>query len=167
MNKPTNIPFDIPENAEYNLTPLGDVKCQMIKSDGLYTAVCNNMGTFGQGKTSEEAIKSLCKSTISALEYLFDEVEADDDFKCGRFDTVNTDEELKALFDAKTNKKENKIMSNKETTTQSVSETTEKYRVEFAPIHVEATNQDEALILAKKEMKNTGINELTGWCIVE
>ncbi len=45
------------------------------------------------------------------IDYLSDEdvlreKEADDDFKHGRFDTVNTDEELKALFDAKTNKKD-------------------------------------------------------------
>jgi len=40
------------------------------KREGVYTAICINMGLFGQGKTPEEALKKVLKSVASYVDYV-------------------------------------------------------------------------------------------------
>jgi len=42
------------------------------EEDGIYTAICINMGLFGQGKTPEEALKKVKKAVASYIVYVFE-----------------------------------------------------------------------------------------------
>lgn len=43
------------------------------EEDGIYTAICVNMGLFGQGKTPEQALKKVIKAVLSYVTYVFEE----------------------------------------------------------------------------------------------
>ena len=43
------------------------------EEDGIFTAICVNLGTFGQGKTPEAAVRKLHKSTTYYLDYVSEE----------------------------------------------------------------------------------------------
>lgn len=49
-----------------NIIAFGYVKEQ----DGVYTAICINMGLFGQGKTPEQALKKVLKAVDSYVAYV-------------------------------------------------------------------------------------------------
>jgi predicted RNase H-like HicB family nuclease len=42
------------------------------EEEGVYTAICVNMGLFGQGKTPEEAIRKVIKAVDSYVAYVFE-----------------------------------------------------------------------------------------------
>jgi hypothetical protein len=42
------------------------------KEEGVYTAICINMGLFGQGKTPEEALKKVIKAVVSYVSYILE-----------------------------------------------------------------------------------------------
>jgi len=50
-----------------NIIAYGYVK----EEDGIYTAICVNMGLFGQGKTPEEALRRVIKAVGSYVSYVF------------------------------------------------------------------------------------------------
>lgn len=42
------------------------------KEDGVYTAICVNMGLFGQGDTPEEALDNVMRATESYIDYILE-----------------------------------------------------------------------------------------------
>lgn len=42
------------------------------KEDGIYTAICVNMGLFGQGETPEEALENVIQATESYIDYVLE-----------------------------------------------------------------------------------------------
>ena len=42
------------------------------EEDGIYTAICVNMGLFGQGKTPEQALKKVIKAVVSYVSYVLE-----------------------------------------------------------------------------------------------
>lgn len=42
------------------------------QEDGVYTAICVNMGLFGQGKTPEQALKKVIKAVLSYVTYVLE-----------------------------------------------------------------------------------------------
>jgi len=51
-----------------NIIAFGYVKEQ----DGVYTAICVNMGLFGQGKTPEQALNRVLKAVTSYVAYVLE-----------------------------------------------------------------------------------------------
>lgn len=56
------------QNSGKKIIAYGYVK----EEGGIYTAICVNMGLFGQGKTPEEALKKVLKAVTSYVNYVFD-----------------------------------------------------------------------------------------------
>lgn len=65
------------------------------EEDGVYTAICVNMGLFGQGKTPEEALKKVIKAVDSYVAYVRERHPDEVDKFLNRFAPANYVEEFK------------------------------------------------------------------------